>query len=327
MATGGTPGLSQGDLPHKLPRVECLVTGGAGFIGSHLVDALLERGDHVAVLDNLSHGRRENLARALSRGAELHVADVRNAREVDAVFQQVKPQVVFHLAAQIDTRASVHAPAEDASTNIHGTIEVLEASRRMGVRRLVNSSSGGGIYGDASVVPTSEDYPPQPLSPYGQSKFAAEGYCELYARLHGLSVVSLRYSNVYGPRQDSSGEGGVVAIFCRALAEAQAPTVFGDGHQTRDWVEVGDVVRANLLAAEASVTGTVNVASGRETSVLDLIVALGDIAPGLGEPVFAAARAGEVRRSLMDPARAARDLSWRAEVSLHHGLRRMLGIG
>ncbi len=307
--------------------MDCLVSGGAGFIGSHLVDALLERGDRVAVLDDLSHGSRENLAGALDQGAELHAVDVRDARAVEAVFQRVKPEVVFHLAAQVDVRTSVESPADDANTNIHGTIAVLEASRKTGVRRLINSSSGGAVYGEARLLPTPEDYVPQPLSPYGQSKYAAEGYCQLYARLHGLSVVSLRYSNVYGPRQDSSGEGGVVAIFCRAGAEHQRPTVFGDGRQTRDWVEVGDVVRANLLAAGASVTGAVNIASGRETSVLELITALGELSSGLGEPVFAPERLGEVRRSLLEPTRARDELGWRAEVELRDGLRRMLELG
>jgi UDP-glucose 4-epimerase len=304
--------------------MDCLVTGGAGFIGSHLVDALIEQGHAVAVIDNLSHGRRENLAGALERGAELHVADVRELREVESVFRRLQPQVVFHLAAQVDVRTSVEAPAEDASTNIHGTIAVLEASRRTGVRRLINSSSGGAVYGDASALPTPEAYPPQPLSPYGQSKFAAEGYCELYARLHGLSAVSLRYSNVYGPRQDSSGEGGVVAIFCRALAEAEPPTVFGDGRQTRDWVEVRDVVRANLMALETPLTGPVNVGAGQETSVLELIAALRGLAPSFGEPRFAPERAGEVRRSCLAAGRARQELGWEARVELAEGLRRMV---
>jgi UDP-glucose 4-epimerase len=307
--------------------MRCLVTGGAGFIGSHLVDALLARGETVAVLDDMSHGRRENLTGALERGAELHAVDVRDGRAVETVFARAQPEVVFHLAAQVDVRLSVESPAEDAMTNIHGTIAVLEAARRTGVRRLVNSSTGGALYTDPAVLPASEGCQPQPVSPYGQSKYAAEGYCELYGRLHGLSVVSLRYSNVYGPRQDSSGEGGVVAIFCRALAEGEPPTVFGDGHQTRDWVEVGDVVLANLMAAESSLTGAIHIASGRETSVLELIRTLGELAPGLGQPMFAPERPGEVRRSVLDPTRAREALGWRPEVELRDGLLRMLGPG
>src|SRR5947209_8249323 len=200
--------------PHNLLlAMECLVTGGAGFIGSHLVDALLDRGDTVSILDDLSHGNRENLASALELGAQLHVVDVRDSEAVERAFRSVQPEVVFHLAAQVDVNSSIGAPADDARTNVLGTIAVLAACRAAGVRRLINSSSGGAVYGDTSVLPTSEVELVKPLSPYGQSKFAAEGYCELYARLHDLSAVSLRYSNVYGPRQDASGEGGVVGIF------------------------------------------------------------------------------------------------------------------
>ncbi|MBV8430965.1 MAG: GDP-mannose 4,6-dehydratase [Solirubrobacterales bacterium] len=308
--------------------MNCLVTGGAGFIGSHLVDALLARGDAVTVLDDLSTGDRDRLRGALELGVELHAVDVRDPMAVEAVFRRAEPAVVFHLAAQVDVSTSVGSPGEDAATNIQGTIAVLEAARRTGTRRVVNSSSGGAVYGDAEVLPTPESHPVHPLSPYGQSKYAAEGYCELYRRLHGLSTVSLRYSNVYGPRQDASGEGGVVAIFCRVLEDGGRPTVFGDGKQTRDWVEVADVVRANLAAADLSVSGSFNVGSGRETSVLELIAALNELAPGsgLGEPMFAPERPGEVRRSLLAPSRAREQLGWQAEVGLREGLRRMLGL-
>ncbi len=193
---------------------------------------------------------------------------------MDEVFAQFRPEVVFHLAAQIDVRVSVEQPARDATVNVLGTIAVLEAALAHGARRIVNTSTGGGLYGDADVLPTPEGHPIRPLAPYGQSKLAAEGYCALYTRLHGLSTVSLRYGNVYGPRQDVHGEAGVVAIFCGHLIDGRAPTVFGDGRQTRDWVEVGDVVRANLLAADSAVTGPVNIGHGRETSVLDLLDAL-----------------------------------------------------
>ena len=188
-----------------------------------------------------------------------------------AVFDAARPQTVFHLAAQIDVRHSVARPADDAQTNVLGTIAVLEAARATGVRRVVNTSTGGGLYGDADVLPTPEDSPIRPLAPYGQSKLGAEGYCALYTRLHGLSTVSLRYGNVYGPRQDVHGEAGVVAIFCGHLIDGTAPTVFGDGGQTRDWVDVADVVRANLLAADSEITGPVNIGHGQETSVRELI--------------------------------------------------------
>ncbi len=306
--------------------MRCLVSGGAGFIGSHLVDALIERDHEVTVLDDLSTGRRENLAGALRDGVTLHVGDIRDAPSVRSAMERARPEVVFHLAAQIDVRRSDREPVADAATNVLGTITLLAAAQEAGARRFVNSSSGGAVYGDTDVLPTPESHPAAPVSPYGQGKYAAEGYCELFARTRSLPAVSLRYSNVYGPRQDPHGEGGVVAIFCGCLAEARSPTIFGDGRQTRDWVEVSDVVRANLLAAESQVVGTINIGTGRETSVLDLVDALGEAGgqTGLGDPVFEPERAGEVRRSRLDVTRAQDELGWRAEVALPDGLRRIL---
>ncbi|HYZ81173.1 MAG TPA: NAD-dependent epimerase/dehydratase family protein [Solirubrobacteraceae bacterium] len=306
--------------------MDCLVTGGAGFIGSNLVDALVARGDRVTVVDNLVTGKRENLAGALERGATLETVDVRDAAAVAGVFEAARPQTVFHLAAQIDVRHSVERPADDAQTNVLGTIAVLQAALATGVRRLVNTSTGGGLYGDADVLPTPEDSPIRPLAPYGQSKLCAEGYCALYTRLHGLSTVSLRYGNVYGPRQDVHGEAGVVAIFCGHLVDGTAPTVFGDGGQTRDWVDVSDVVAANLLAADSEITGPVNIGHGQETSVLDLLDALRDVAPDrpLLDPIFRPERPGEVRRSCLDVTRAREELGWEARVSLRDGLRTIL---
>ena len=305
--------------------MDCVVTGGAGFIGSNLVDELVRRGDRVTVIDNLSTGKAANLEGALATGARLAEIDVSDADAVAEVFEAVRPELVFHLAAQADVRRSVADPRFDATTNVLGTIAVLEAARRSGARRLVNSSTGGGLYGDARVLPTPEEPPIHPMAPYGQSKLAAEGYCELYAQLHGLSTVSLRYGNVYGPRQDVHGEAGVVAIFCGKLITGEAPIVFGDGAQTRDWVEVLDVVRANLLAAGSELIGPINIGHGRETSVLDLLSALNDVSdrPAL-EPVFKPERLGEVRRSCLDVTRATRELGWEAEVQLRDGLRRIL---
>jgi UDP-glucose 4-epimerase len=305
--------------------MDCVVTGGAGFIGSNLVDALEERGDRVTVIDDLSTGRGENLVAAMARGATLRVLDVRDAGAVLDAVRSSEPEVVYHLAAQIDVRHSVAHPADDAAVNVLGTIAVLEAARVVGARRVVLSSTGGGLYGEAQVRPTPEEHPVHPLAPYGQAKLAAEGYCELYTRLHGLSTVSLRYGNVYGPRQDIHGEAGVVAIFVGHALDGRRPTVFGDGRQTRDWVEVGDVVRSNLLAAGSDVTGPVNIGSGRETSVLELLAALGQV-HGTGasfEPEFAPDRPGEVRHSGLDPARAKRELGWQPTVELREGLRRI----
>jgi UDP-glucose 4-epimerase len=305
--------------------MDCVVTGGAGFIGSNLVDALVARGDAVTVIDNLTTGKRSNLAGALARGAVLEVVDVRDADAVAALFAASHPQLVFHLAAQIDVRYSVQEPAGDAAVNVLGMISVLEAARRAGVRRVVNTSTGGGLYGDAELLPTPEDFPIRPLAPYGQSKLAAEGYCELYTRLHGLASVSLRYGNVYGPRQDVHGEAGVVAIFCGRLVQGRAPTVFGDGAQTRDWVDVADVVRANLLAAGSDNTGPVNIGHGQETSVLQLLDALRAVSDlPLADPVHEPDRPGEVSRSCLDVTRARRELGWEAEVTLQEGLKTIL---
>jgi UDP-glucose 4-epimerase len=305
--------------------MDCIVTGGAGFIGSNLVDALVERGDRVTVVDNLSSGKRSNLEAALGGGASLAEVDVRDADAVAALFDSVRPDLVFHLAAQIDVRYSVEHPAGDATSNVLGTIAVLEAALQSGVRRVVNTSTGGGLYGDSAKLPTPEDYFIRPLAPYGQGKHAAEGYCELYTRLHGLSTISLRYGNVYGPRQDVHGEAGVVAIFCGCLVEKRTPTVFGDGRQTRDWVDVSDVVRANLLAADSETTGPVNIGTGRETAVLDLIAALNDVSGGeMPDPQFAPERPGEVMRSCLDVTLARDELAWEARVALPDGLRTIL---
>jgi UDP-glucose 4-epimerase len=305
--------------------MDCLVTGGAGFIGSNLVDQLVARGDRVTVLDDLSTGKRSNLEQALAAGATLEVAAVSDAHGVNETFAACEPEVVFHLAAQVDVRRSVTDPASDATANVLGTIAVLEACTRFGARRLVNTSTGGGLYGDADVLPTPENAPIRPLAPYGQAKLAAEGYCEMYGRLHSLSSVSLRYGNVYGPRQDVHGEAGVVAIFCGHLIDGRAPTVFGDGRQTRDWVDVADVVRANLLAADAELGGPVNIGHGRETSVLDLLDALREVSGRpMPDPVFAPERPGEVRRSCLDVTRARRELEWEPLVELRDGLRTIL---
>jgi UDP-glucose 4-epimerase len=302
--------------------VRVVVTGGAGFIGSTLVDALIDRGDEVTVIDDLSTGRRENLDAACERGARLVEADVVDGAALAAVFAEARPELVFHLAAQIDVRRSVADPAGDARINVEGTINVLAAAHGAQARRLVFASTGGAIYGEADRLPTSEQAPVRALSPYGRAKHAAEGYCELYAQLYGLSTLALRFANVYGPRQDPLGEGGVVAIFCGRRLAGTAPTVYGDGLQTRDYVHVDDVVRAFLLASESDVTGVVNVGSGTETSVLDLIDAfasLGDGGPFA--PGFEPARAGEVQRSCLDAARARELLGWQPRIDVAAGVR------
>ena len=307
--------------------MKAFVTGGAGFIGSNLVDALVERGDDVAVVDDLSTGKASNLEGAIARGAVLHEADIRDGERLAGLVEAFAPDVIFHLAAQIDVRRAVADPAFDAQVNVGGTINVLEAARRAGVRRSVNSSTGGAIYGDAATIPTPEDHLAAPMAPYGQSKLAAEGYLGLYERLYGLSSISLRYANVYGPRQDPHGEGGVVAIFCGKLTEGGAPVAFGDGRQTRDYVYVGDVVAANLAAADSDWAGACNVGTGTETSVIELAAALGALGDGAPfELTFAPARTGEIVRSAVDPSLARDVLGWEARVELAEGLERTLAV-
>jgi UDP-glucose 4-epimerase len=292
--------------------MRALVTGGAGFIGSHLVDALLAQGATVAVVDDLSSGSRERVP----EGSALHVASIAEPGSLAPIFAAERPEVVFHLAAQVDVRSSVADPFRDALANVAGTASVLEAARRAGARRVLLASTGGALYGDTELLPTPESAPLEPFSPYGASKAAAESYCALYTRLHGLSTLALRFGNVYGPRQDPHGEAGVIAIFAGAVVGRRPVTIFGDGSQTRDYVYVGDVVAGFLAAAGAAATGAVNIGTGIETSVLELVRALGV------EPEFAPSRTGEVARSCLDVARAAESLGWQARVPLAEGLER-----
>jgi UDP-glucose 4-epimerase len=304
--------------------VTALVTGGAGFIGSNLVDALLERGDEVTVLDDVSTGKRENLADARARGAELVELDLRDAEAVAAAVDRARPETIFHLGAQIDVRKSVADPAVDSAVNVGGTINVLSAAQASGVRRVVNASTGGAIYGEGQIIPAPEDHPVAPEAPYGLSKFCAENYCALFTRLHGLSTVSLRYGNVYGPRQDPLGEAGVIAIFCGKVLDGERPTIFGDGRQTRDYVFVSDVVEANLRAAESDAAGAFNIGVGTETNLLELVDVLRAHADGSFEPEHAPERPGEVRRIALDTSRARAELGWEPRVELGEGIERTL---
>jgi UDP-glucose 4-epimerase len=304
--------------------MRCLVTGGAGFIGSNLVDALLERGDEVTVVDDLSTGRMTNLEPGLAKGAELVEMDIRDRDGLVGLASEKRPRKIFHLAAQIDVRKSLADPFFDAGINVGGTANVLEAARASECGRVVSISTGGAIYGegDGQEIPLPESAPIAPMSAYGQSKFAAEGYVSLYERLYGLSGVSLRLGNVYGPRQDPLGEAGVIAIFCGLLREGGRPTVFGDGRQTRDYIYVGDVVSAALTAGESDATGAINVGTGKETDVLELIESLKSLSGNESfDPEFAPERTGEVQRIAIDASRAERELGWRAEMDLNEGLR------
>jgi UDP-glucose 4-epimerase len=292
--------------------MRAVVTGGAGFIGSHVVEALLARGDEVHVLDDLSKGKRERVA----AGAELHVGDV---RDPDAVFDAARPDAVFHLAAQADVRLSVERPDLDADVNVLGTVRILEAARRHGAK-VVFSSTGGAIYGECTG-PATESADRLPLAPYGTSKLCGEEYLATWNRLHGTHHVSLRLANVYGPRQEPHGEAGVVAIFMGLLHEDGTPQIYGDGSQTRDYVFVGDVVRAMLLALDNQ-GGVFNIGTGVETSVLELYDAIQGASGVAHEPAFAEARLGELQRSVLDSSLAERELGWRPDHSLEAGLAR-----
>ncbi len=290
--------------------MRAIVTGGAGFIGSHAAEALLARGDEVHVLDDLSKGRRENVP----AGAELHEADIRRP---DEVFDAVRPELVLHLAAQADVRTSIERPDYDADVNVLGTLKILEAARRHG-SRLVFSSTGGAIYGECRG-PATETAERQPLAPYGTSKLCGEEYLATWNRLYGTNHVSLRFGNVYGPRQEPHGEAGVVSIFMGLLRDGGTPRIYGDGRQTRDYVFVGDVVGAMLAAADRD-GGVFNVGTGVETSVLELYEAIQRVSRIERDPEFAEARLGELQRSVLDISFAERELGWRPEHSLEDGL-------
>lgn len=301
-----------------------LVTGGAGFIGSHVVRAFLSRGAAVTVLDDLSSGKRRNLPDGVT-----FVHDDIRSPEAARLVREGRFDVICHLAAQIDVRKSVSDPMFDVAVNIGGTLNLLEAVRASGKTstRFVFSSTGGALYGDVETLPTPEEFAKNPESPYGNAKFSVELYMGYYARVHGLQTVALRYGNVYGPRQDSHGEAGVVSIFCERILEGRTLTVFGSGEQTRDYVYVGDVARANVRATEielppaTTVDGRAfNIGTARETSVVELARLLRDASGKDVAIEHAPERAGEVRRSCLSPAKAGRILGWQPEVSIEQGV-------
>jgi UDP-glucose 4-epimerase len=305
--------------------MRAVVTGGAGFIGSTIVDGLVAAGAEVLVVDDLSSGSLRNLDGAMSAGARLERVDVRDSGLLRDVVTAFGPEVVFHLAAQIDVRSSMADPARDAGINVVGSVNVFAAALAAGARRVVNTSTGGAIYGVTDVVPTPETEPAQPLAAYGLSKRVAEKYGAWFRAAHGLDVTTLRYGNVYGPRQDFAGDAGVIARFCDRVLAKERPTVFGDGSQTRDYVFVSDIVAANLAAAAAPVLthDTYNVGTGTEVSVLELVAAVAEAAgvePAQFAPELRPARPGEVLRSCLDVSRARTDLGLAAPTPLAAGL-------
>jgi UDP-glucose 4-epimerase len=297
--------------------LRCLVTGGAGFIGSHVVDALVEAGHQVLALDNLATGKRAQLNPA----ASFVEADLRDA-DLDALLADFRPEVVLHQAAQASVPASVHDPLDDASVNVVGTLRLLEAARKSGVRKVIYAATGGAMYGAPRYLPIDERHPVEPLSPYAVSKTAAGHYLRVYQSLYGLAYTSLRYANIYGPRQDPHGEAGVIAIFTNRMLAGEQPIVHGAGTDQRDYVFVGDVARANLLALRRADNAAVNIGTGVGTDVNTLFDRLKALTEFEGERVHGPPRAGDVPSMRLDPSLSGQLLGWTAEVPLADGLRR-----
>jgi UDP-glucose 4-epimerase len=293
-----------------------LVTGGAGFIASHVADAFIAAGHEVSILDDLSSGRRENL-NPKARFYELDVQDP----EVADVFRRERPEVLCHHAAQMDVRRSVADPTFDARVNILGLINLMEHGRQHGLKRVLFSSTGGAIYGEQETFPAPETHKTEPVSPYGVAKLASERYLFFYSVTYGIAYAALRYANVYGPRQNPHGEAGVVAIFCEKLLRGEQPVINGDGTQTRDYVYVGDLVRANLAALDSDFVGAVNLGTGVETDVNAIFRLLVRLCGSSASEHHGPAKPGEQRRSVIDNALARRVLGWQPQVSLEEGLR------
>jgi len=295
-----------------------LITGGAGFIGSHLIDRVIADGHRVSVIDNLSSGDKTRIP----DGIVLHVADIRDSEAMTEIVTHDRPEIIYHLAAQISVRHSVADPQADADTNIGGTLNLLTGARQVDAR-LILASTGGAMYGDGVPMPTPETVPPQTPAPYGISKYCAEQYLALFGRLYGTQHLALRLGNVYGPRQDPHGEAGVVAIFCGQIAQGQTPIVFGDGHQTRDFLYVADVVDAFVAAAGYTGSESVfNIGTGASTSVLALLDAVNRAAGSQIRAQHAPARDGEWRHGALDSTRAATELGWTATTPTTEGIRR-----
>jgi UDP-glucose 4-epimerase len=299
--------------------MKIVVTGGAGFIASHIVDSYLQQGHEVHVIDDFSTGRKLNL----NPSAVLHQSNVADT-EAAKLILEIKPDVLNHHAAQMDVRHSVQDPLFDAGVNILGFLNLLEACKKAGTGRVIFASSGGAIYGDEEPIPADEDHPKKPMSPYGVSKMTGELYLAYYNMAFGMRYVALRYANVYGPRQSTKGEAGVVAIFISQLLAEKRPTINGDGKQTRDYVFVADVVRANVAALETSHVGGINIGTGRETDVVTLCRMLQQQADSKVEAVHGPAKTGEQMRSCLDIALASRVLDWRPEVDIAEGLTRTI---
>lgn len=295
--------------------MKILVTGGAGFIGSNLVDALIGLGHNVAVVDNLSSGLRKNL----NPKARFYEIDIRD-KKLSEVFEREKPDIVDHHAAQIDVRKSGEDPVADAEANILGSLNLITNCIRFGVKRVVYASTGGAIYGNPQYLPADENHPINPISQYGVSKHTVEHYLHLYSLIHGLEYVALRYSNVYGPRQNPYGEAGVVAIFAIQMLTGKQPTIFGPGDKTRDYAHVSDIVKANIVALEKGKNAIYNIGTGIETSDQEIFDTLASVLGYKGKPIYAPVRKGEVYRISLECSKARKELGWNAKLSLKEGI-------
>jgi len=292
-----------------------LITGGAGFIGSHITDKLIEKGHQVVVIDNLSTGKKENL----NPQAKFYEADICNS-EISQIFQKEKPEIVFHFAAQIDVHKSIKDPIQDARVNILGSLNLLQNCKEIKVKKFIFASSGGAVYGDTSIVPTPESHPETPESPYGICKLTVEKYLCFYKKTFGLNYTVLRLANIYGPRQDSKGEGGVVAIFCDKMLKQEQVTINGDGEQTRDFVYVDDVVNVALLSMEREKSDIYNIGTGKETNINEIFRKIKKLTGSSCEEVYTMEKSGEQKRSCLNYSKAKQELSWEPEYDLERGL-------